>query len=58
MEKLTSAHIEEQLLVKFKEHTKFTKIKMKQLIERALYLYITDKEFEELINNQLNITLQ
>lgn len=57
MEKLTSAHVEETLLNKFKEETKYTKLTMRQLIERTMFLYITDSEFKKRINNQLNTTI-
>jgi hypothetical protein len=56
-EKLTSVKITQPLFDKFKMTCLEQKFSFKKLADRAIYLYITDKEFRDKINKQNNIEL-
>jgi hypothetical protein len=57
MKKLTSAKVEEDLLQQFKEESVKYKFTIQKLLDRTIYLYLTDEEFKKRLHNQTNITL-
>lgn len=58
MKKLTSAKVEEDLLQEFKEQCIKYKFSLQKLNDRAIYLYLTDKEFRDRLHNQTDIKLK
>jgi hypothetical protein len=50
--KLTTVQLEEDLLQQFKFTCVKYKFSFQKLASRAIFLYITDKEFRELIHQQ------
>lgn len=57
MKKLTSAKVEEDLLQKFKEESIKYKFSIQKLLDRSIYLYLTDEEFKKRLHSQANISL-
>lgn len=55
--KLTSAKVEEDLLQEFKEQCVRYKFSLQKLIDRSIFLYLTDEEFKKRLHSQTNITL-
>lgn len=55
--KLTSIKVEEDLLHAFKGEASKYKFSLQKLLDRALYLYLTDAEFKSKLHNQLNIKM-
>jgi len=51
---LTTVRLKEKLFEDFKQVSILNKITMRNLLERSMYLYMTDAEFKRNINNQLN----
>lgn len=51
---LTTVRLKEKLFEDFKQVSILNKITMRNLLERSMYLYMTDIEFKKNINNQLN----
>jgi len=51
---LTSVRIKEKLFEDFKQASVLNKITMRNLLERSMFLYLTDDTFKKMINNQLN----
>lgn len=51
---LTSVRIQDELFESFKVEAAKNKITNRNLIERSMYLYLTDEEFKRKINNQLS----
>jgi hypothetical protein len=51
---LTTVRLQDKLFEDFKTEAVRNKITMRNLLERAMYLYMTDDEFKRKINNQLN----
>jgi hypothetical protein len=51
---LTTVRLKEKLFEDFKQVSILNKITMRNLLERSMYLYMTDIEFKRNINNQLN----
>ena len=51
---LTTVRLKEKLFEDFKQVSILNKITMRNLLERSMYLYMTDAEFKKNINNQLN----
>ncbi len=51
---LTTVRLKEKLFEDFKQVSILNKITMRNLLERSMYLYMTDVEFKKNINNQLN----
>jgi len=51
---LTTVRLQEALFEDFKQEAIKNKITNRNLIERAMYLYLTDPEFKKTINNQLH----
>lgn len=55
--KLTSVNVHEDLFTEFKVLGVRHKMSFQKLADRALYLYITDEDFQKRIHNQLNLRL-
>jgi hypothetical protein len=51
---LTTVRLKEKLFEDFKQVSILNKITMRNLLERSMYLYMTNVEFKRNINNQLN----
>lgn len=51
---LTTVRLKEQLFEDFKQASVLNRITMRNLLERSMYLYMTDIEYKTMINNQLN----
>ena len=51
---LTTVRLQDTLFESFKGEAVRNRITMRNLLERAMYLYMTDDEFKKTINNQLN----
>ncbi len=51
---LTTVRLQDTLFESFKAEAVRNKITMRNLLERAMYLYMTNDEFKRTINNQLN----
>jgi len=56
--RLTSVKVEEELIQEFKEQSIRYKFSLQKLVDRALFLYITEEEFKQKIHNQTNIKLK
>lgn len=51
---LTTVRLQDVLFEDFKQEALKNKITMRNLLERSMYLYLTDPEFKRIINNQLH----
>jgi hypothetical protein len=51
---LTTVRLQDELFNTFKAEAIKNKITMRNLLERAMFLYLTDESFRKTINNQLN----
>jgi len=51
---LTTVRLQDKLFESFKIEAVKNKITMRNLLERAMFLYLTDESFKRTINNQLN----
>lgn len=51
---LTTVRLQDELFESFKGEAIKNKITMRNLLERAMFLYLTEEEFKRKINNQLN----
>ena len=51
---LTTVRLQDDLFNTFKSEAVKNKITMRNLLERAMFLYLTDESFKKTINNQLN----
>lgn len=58
MKKLTSAKVEETLLQQFKEESIRYKFSLQKLLDRSIYLYLSDEEFRKRLHNQTDIKLK
>jgi hypothetical protein len=58
MKKLTSVEVQEDLYQEFKVECIRYKFSFQKLADRALFLYITDKAFRELIHSQTDLKLK
>ena len=56
--KLTSVKVEEELLQEFKEQCVRYKFSLQKLVDRAIFLYLTEEEFKQKLHNQTNIKLK
>jgi len=56
-EKLTSVKITQPLFDEFKMASLQNNFSFKKLADRAIYLYLTDKDFREKVHKQNNIKL-
>ena len=52
---LTTVRLQDKLFEDFKIEAVRNKITMRNLLERAMYLYMTDESFKRTVNNQLNV---
>jgi len=52
---LTSVRVKEKLFEDFKQTATANKITMRNLLERSMYLYMTNDEFKKTINNQVGV---
>ena len=57
-EKLTSVKITQPLFDKFKMAALEDNFSFKKLADRAIFLYLTDKEFKKLIHETISIKLK
>jgi len=57
-EKLTSVKITQPLFDEFKMASLQNNFSFKKLADRAIFLYLTNKEFRELIHKQTNLKLK
>lgn len=51
---LTTVRLQDTLFESFKGEAVRNRITMRNLLERSMYLYMTDESFRRTINNQLN----
>ena len=51
---LTTVRLQDDLFTTFKSEAVKNKITMRNLLERSMFLYLTDDTFKKTINNQLN----
>jgi hypothetical protein len=51
---LTTVRLQDELFEDFKAEALKNKITMRNLLERAMFLYLTEESFKKTINNQLN----
>ena len=58
MKKLTSVKVEEELFQEFKEECLRYKFSLQKLVDRAIFLYLTEEEFNQKLHNQTNIKLK
>lgn len=58
MKKLTSVKVEDDLLQEFKEQCVRYKFSLQKLVDRAIFLYLTEEEFKHKLHNQTNIKLK
>jgi hypothetical protein len=56
--KLTSVKVEQELFQEFKEECIRYKFSLQKLVDRAIYLYLTQEEFKQKLHNQTNIKLK
>jgi hypothetical protein len=56
--KLTSVKVEEELLQEFKEQCVRDKFSLQKLVDRAIFLYLTEEQFREKLRTQTNIKLK
>lgn len=52
---LTSVRVREKLFEDFKQASNLNKITMRNLLERAMFLYLTSEDFKKIINNQVGV---
>ena len=57
-EKLTSVKITQPLFDKFKHACVEDNFSFKKLADRAIYLYLTDKDFKDLVHKINNVKLK
>jgi hypothetical protein len=55
--KLTSVKVEQELFQDFKEECVRYKFSLQKLVDRSIYLYLTDEEFKQRLHLQTNIKL-
>jgi hypothetical protein len=56
--KLTSVKVEKELLQEFKEQSVKSKFTLQKLVDRSIFLYLTEDRYKEYIHNQTNIKLK
>ncbi len=56
--KLTSVKVEQELFQEFKEECIRYKFSLQKLVDRAIFLYLTEEEFKQKLHNQTNIKLK
>jgi hypothetical protein len=55
---LTSVKVDKLLFQEFKEECIKYKFSLQKLVDRAIYLYLTEEEFKQKLHNQTNIKLK
>lgn len=55
--KLTSVKVEQELFQDFKEECVRYKFSLQKLVDRSIYLYLTDEEFKQRLHLQTNLKL-
>lgn len=55
--KLTSVKVDQELFQDFKEECVRYKFSLQKLVDRSIYLYLTDEEFKQRLHLQTNIKL-
>jgi len=58
MKKLTSVKVEEELFQEFKEECVRYKFSLQKLVDRAIFLYLTEEDIKQKLHNQTNIKLK
>jgi len=58
MKKLTSVKVEEELFQEFKEECVRYKFSLQKLVDRTIFLYLTEEDFKQKLHNQTNIKLK
>ena len=56
--KLTSVKVEQELFQEFKEECIRHKFSLQKLVDRAIFLYLTDREFRQKIHKQNSLKLK
>ena len=56
--KLTSVKVEAELLQEFKEQCVRYKFSLRKLVDRSIYLYLTDENFKQKLHAQTNLKLK
>ena len=56
--KLTSVKVEQELFQEFKEECIRYKFSLQKLVDRAIYLYLTEEGFKQKLHTQTNIKLK
>jgi hypothetical protein len=56
--KLTSVKVEQELFQEFKEECIRHKFSLQKLVDRAIFLYLTEEEFKKKLHSQTNIKLK
>jgi hypothetical protein len=55
--RLTSVKVEQELFQDFKEECVRYKFSLQKLVDRSIYLYLTDEEFKQKLHLQTNLKL-
>lgn len=55
--KLTSVKVEQDLFQEFKEECVKYKFTLQKLVDRSIFLYLTDEAFRNRLHNQTNIKI-
>lgn len=55
--KLTSVKVEQELFQDFKEECVRYKFSLQKLVDRSIYLYLTDEEYKQKLHLQTNLKL-
>ena len=56
--KLTSVKVEQELFQEFKEECIRHKFSLQKLVDRAIFLYLTEEEFKKKLHSQIHIKLK
>ena len=56
--KLTSVKVEQELFQEFKEECIRYKFSLQKLVDRAIFLYLTEDNFKQKLHTQTNIKLK
>jgi len=56
--KLTSVKVEQDLFQEFKEECIKYKFTLQKLVDRSIFLYLTDVDFKSRLHNQTNIKIK
>jgi len=56
--KLTSVKVEEELLQEFKEQCVRYKFSLQKLVDRSIFLYLTEEEYRLKLHTQTNLKLK